>query len=421
MTLPARIASALLSSVFFITRITTLLVPASACAGSSYYDHPFVMGVGVHSGQGRAPFSKGAPVLSYAGASSTRQEASWSRIELTKGELKYPANLKDVEDYVDDAVKRGGQPLLVLDYGNKYYDGGDGVFSEEGIEGFARYAAFMANHFKGRVKFYEVWNEWDIGLGSNKNPRTVRDVATYIKLLKATYRALKATDPSAQVFGAVATTSHTDWINTFIKEGGLDYLDGFSTHPYLMWNIQSKPEHSIASLDDLHLKIEAARPMRRIPIYVTEIGWPTHNGPIAWTPEQVGDFVIRFHLLARLRPFIGGVWWYSLANDAREQDNKEKAFGLVDFDYNAKPALEAYKVTAGLISELASIRKKSKTPHAPEDIALEMTLTSGEKCQATWITHTPAKNIQLSTPSIKGRTLWGKHNRLGETPFIHCE
>lgn len=281
-----------------------------------------------------------------------------------------------------------------------------------------RYAEFLATHFKGRVKFYEVWNEWDIGGGSNKSPRTVRDVPTYIKLLKATYQALKKIDPAAKVFGGVATTSHTEWIDKFIKEGGLDYLDAFSTHPYLMWNIQSKPEHSIASLDDLHHKIELARPKRKIPIYVTEIGWPTHKGPIAWTPQQSADFVIRFHLLARARSFIGGVWWYSLANDAREQDNKEKAFGLVDYDYNPKPALDAYKLTADLITNLKKI-SQTPTPLGDRAVKMDMQLKTGKNCQADWIVSMPAVPSDAAN-SFNASILGGTPNRISETPRILC-
>ncbi|MFN4266231.1 MAG: hypothetical protein ACK4F8_10860 [Aquabacterium sp.] len=390
--------------------------PAPACAQTAYYSHPFVMGIGLHSGQGRAPFSKGEPVLRYAGTSSTRQEATWSRIELTKGELAYPPNLKDVEAYVDNAVEKGGYPLIILNYGNKFYDGGDGVYSDEGIAGFVRYATFLANYFKGRVKFYEVWNEWDLGLGSNKNPRTIRDVATYVRLLKATYKAVKKTDPSATILGGAATTSRTHWTDEFIDEGGLDHLDGFSTHPYMMWNIKSKPEHSIKLLDDLHSKIQKARPERNIPIYVTEIGWPTHQGHLAWTPDHVADFIVRFHLLARARPFIGGVWWYSLANDAREQDNKEKAFGLVDYDYKPKPALEAYRTAHDLISRLSSIDVVADDIKSNQ-ASLRLKLKNGKRCRAHWqiSTHDHEKGLK------PGGASRDKRAESSEKPDILCK
>ena len=392
---------------------------SSQAQAQPYYTHPFVMGIGMHSGRGMAPPAKALPILEYAGANSVRQEATWSRIELEKDKLKYPPNLQDVETYVNHFDQKGGQPLLLLTYGNKFYDDGDIPHSDEAIAGFARYAGFMAQHFKGRVKFYEVWNEWDIGLGSNKKPRTVGSVQTYVKLLKAAHAAIKAADPNATVLGGVSSTTHPKWDDEFMKLGGLDYLDGFSTHPYLMWNVKSKPENSVELLDGLHDRIEKAAPSRKIPLYVTEIGWPNHRGTISWTPQQTADFVMRFHLLAKSRPFVGGVWWYTLSNTGRDENDKEQNFGLVEVDYAHKPALEAYRMTSRLL--LASPDVSVQSVKHDQLIEAKITIPPAA-CSALWMQADSYDEApELAQNKLKQHHIWGKGRRWSETPHVSCD
>jgi hypothetical protein len=59
--------------------------------------------------------------------------------------------LKDWDNYVRRAASTGIEPLLILDYGNKFYDDGDKPRTEEGLEAFARYAEFVVRNFKGVV------------------------------------------------------------------------------------------------------------------------------------------------------------------------------------------------------------------------------------------------------------------------------
>ena len=196
-------------------------------------------------------------------------------------------------------------------------------------------------------------------------------------------------------------------------------MDGFSTHPYLMWNIRSKPEHSIKSLEELQAKFIEARPTRKIPIYITEIGWPNHKGPISWTQEQTADFLLRLHILARTKPFIGGIWWYSLVNDGREQDDKEKTFGLVDYDYNPKPALEAYKQAAAIINQTENAVQRPQS-NGSDEFNIDIELKRETRCVAKWLSASSRPIVQSEKPKSGTRIIWGNANQIGETPLITC-
>jgi hypothetical protein len=76
----------------------------------------------------------------------------------------------------------GYWPLVILGFGNKFYDGGGFPVSDAAQAAFVRYATFVANRFKGDVKTYEVWNEWNIGGGIY--PAVHGDPVVYARLLK---------------------------------------------------------------------------------------------------------------------------------------------------------------------------------------------------------------------------------------------
>lgn len=96
---------------------------------------------------------------------------------------------------------------------------------------YAQHAIFceqVASQLKGVVEVFNVWNEY--------NHATFNTLQTgaeeYTKLLKVSYAAIKKGNPDAIVLGPdLAGVDHA-FIETVCKEGGLDYMDGLSGHPY---------------------------------------------------------------------------------------------------------------------------------------------------------------------------------------------
>ncbi len=132
---------------------------------------PFQFGVGIHVGQNRNSLAETDAAISQARLNSFRDEVFWHRLETRRGVLEFPPSLRDLDRLVTDASKRGVRPLLILNYGNKFYDGGGLLKSAEGIAAYARYVQFVVKHFKGRVDQFEVWNEWNIGGGGTAEQR----------------------------------------------------------------------------------------------------------------------------------------------------------------------------------------------------------------------------------------------------------
>ena len=291
-----------------------------------------------------AEFGAGSRKL---GINSFRAEIPWWDIEKVKGKLDFPSSLARVDRAIHDAVNLGGHPLLILGYGNQFYDNGSFPLSDTAQAAFVRYAQFVAIRYKLKVRHYELWNEWNIGSSTGHPiPYTYSGSAKdYSRLLKKVYRAIKAIDPNAIVIAGAVANRDVLWINEMVKHADAQY-DGISVHPYNYSNGQEgrTPEEAVRWLNMLH---ELLPPPSSI--FVTEMGWPTYAGPHTTDKDTAGDYLARFYLLSREKPFIKGIWWYDFQDDGNNSANSEQNFGIVSRGYLPKPAFFSMRDIAGQV------------------------------------------------------------------------
>jgi putative colanic acid biosynthesis UDP-glucose lipid carrier transferase len=228
-------------------------------------------------------------------------------------------------------------------YGNPLYEKGGLVTTPQARKGFADYVYWLATQLKGQVRYYEIWNEWNIGTGSTAHPRVAGSVGDYAALVKAAAAAIRRADPAAKIVAGGATNTDTAWFEAFGASGALDAIDGVSIHPYdygKPFGLHT-PEAAMAWVSLVQRRLTAANGGRPVTMYVTEIGWPAHRR--GYRPEVVADYLTRFLRLARSDPHVAGVWWYDLVNDGSDPDSREDRFGLFDETFRPLPALHALK------------------------------------------------------------------------------
>lgn len=184
----------------------------------------FYVGACTHFAQNKGTPSQNLEMAAHAGIVSIRDEVSWQRVERQKGKLVIPDYFGK---YLDEAVKRGIRPLIIFDYGNRFYDGGNYPASDEALEGFARYCEAIVRYAGDRVKLYQVWNEWDGGCGMRGYGRGTPE--GYVKLLKTVYPRLKKIAPDAIIISNSVCTGEKFLENTF-RLGVLDYCDAIGFH-----------------------------------------------------------------------------------------------------------------------------------------------------------------------------------------------
>jgi hypothetical protein len=247
------------------------------------------------------------------------------------------------------------QPLLILDYGNSFYDGGDKPTTSEALDAFARYAAFVVRHFKGRVHMYEMWNEWNVNTG-NTSPGTPQD---YVRFLKVVYPAVKTIDPSSVFLAGAIAGLNLDWLSAMLSDGGLGSFDALSIHPYLFNESRRTADAWAQDMLATETAIHRHTGGHDIPLYITEMGWPTNNGPGGSSPRDAAVDLAQMFLLARTMPFLKGIWWYDFRDDGWDQTNPEDNFGLVDPNLKPKPAFAALQAVAPLAKDASSVEELS--------------------------------------------------------------
>jgi len=259
----------------------------------------------------------------YLGVNSVRVHISWQEVEQQKGQLALDRSFAAFENFLLQAKSKGIEPLFVLAYGNTFYDGGGFPVSEEAQNAFVRYVSFIADRFKGAVKYYEVWNEWNISVGVPGRPKG--DAGVYTSLLKKAYPALKAVDPGIVVLGGATSGVDYGFATRVFQAGGLTAMDGFSVHPYVY---PYGPERALPLLDRFVEEVRKVSGGRDLPIYATEIGWVNVVGPKGSDEATVADYLARVFLLFPTRSFMKGVWWFDRIDDGKDPENGSHHFGL---------------------------------------------------------------------------------------------
>jgi len=328
-----------------LRRIGKLAVPlllsgAAPIGMQSLWAADFVVGVGTHLTGGSRPLGKSLDMLSAAGVTSFRDDATWSSIEKSKGIYSVPARM---DQLVDEALKRKISPLLILAYGNRFYDDGGKPLTDESILAFTKYAEFVVRHFKGRVSRYEIWNEWEHTTGKTAKGSP----EAYVRLARKVYPAIKKIDPQAEVLvGAVGTVGiKQGYLERIIRLGILEHGDMLTLHPYMHCERFSGPESWARWMRSVGEQLEnwGGKP---VSVYLTEMGWPSHQGRCGVSEETQAEYLRKIYKHARELPFIKGIWWYDLQNDGNDPADQEHNFGLVRGDFTEKPAYKALREMA---------------------------------------------------------------------------
>lgn len=136
----------------------------------------------------------------------------------------------------------------------------------------------VAEHYRGQVSAWELWNEENIEGFFRPSPDPVR----YVALLKVGYTAVRTASPGAiVVLGGMAGNGvdmgfpgeRRNFLQAVYDNGGKGYFDVLAIHPYVHPIGQGFTELAARVRDTravLAANGEAAKPM-----WLMEIGWPT--------------------------------------------------------------------------------------------------------------------------------------------------
>lgn len=157
----------------------------------------------------------------------------------------------------------------------------------------------IATHSKGRIKFWEIWNE----------PNDARfwsgDIPTLVQMAQRAQHIIKSIDPDAVVLTPSATwssTSPSQWFEKYFAAGGANFADAIAFHGY----VGPKPEGIVPELQ--RIWSVAAKYSVKKPLWNTEASWGVDAK--LTDPAEKANFLARFYIL-QVSQGIQRFYWYA--------------------------------------------------------------------------------------------------------------
>ena len=185
----------------------------------------------------RIPYdaSKTYDKLQNIGVKFLRLNSGWQKCEKEKGKYDFAW----LDEIVNNFLKRGIQPWLILAFGNELYSekakdvfgaiGIPPIFSEEEKEGWRNFCKAIAKHFKGRVDMFEIWNEPDMPWCWKHGPSGKEYGNFVIETCKA---VRKENENAYMIGGSMACKESVWWLEEVFQTGAGKYLNAISYHIY---------------------------------------------------------------------------------------------------------------------------------------------------------------------------------------------
>ena len=286
-------------------------------------------------------------LIARAGIKYIRDEMSWGRVERKKGVFEFDPRF---DQYVDHALSLGIEPMIILDYANKNYDGGNFPVSDEAVKGFAQYCYEVVKRYKGKIRLFEIWNEWSVACGMHGKKGNAPE--NYAKLIAAAGPAVKKANPDAVVIGIGGEHSkhHFDKMEVMFQKGALKHSAALSVHSY---RYPKTPEATDLTGEILDVRKLAERHGAKQQIWITEIGWPTHIGTRGSAEAHQARIFVRTHVQMLATGVVDRIFWYDFKDDGLNRFYNENNFGIVrhqDFHCVPKSAYVACGVMTRLLT-----------------------------------------------------------------------
>lgn len=358
---------------------------------------PEGVGVNIHFVQGH---QKDLDLIAAAGIKFVRMDFTWEWIEGKKGEY----NWSPYDELVSNLEKRGLRAIFILDYSHSQYEEQvetrNGVTQKperntaspqhpESIAAFVKWAAASAKHFHGKKIIWEIFNEPN---GFFWKPKP--DAPQYTTLALATAKAIRAAQKDATIIGPATAGLPLDYIETFLRSGILEFIDGVSVHPYR----EGAPETAGGEYKKLRELIDRYAPKSKrgkIPILSGEWGYTSRTGGVSLETQACNAARQQlFNLLEGIPLSI----WYDWKNDGEDPSEGEQNFGTVAHDLKPKPA---YLALQTLTRALSGCRIERLWPtERKDDFILVCSDKNSAKKIAAWTTGEP-HTISILSPKLE--------------------
>ncbi|MDF2641510.1 MAG: hypothetical protein K0R45_782 [Pseudomonas sp.] len=326
------------------------LAVSLTCGAAMAADSPFILGISTHLMNYDRPLKQPLSLAADAGFNAVKDDVFWSTAEPAPNRLRIKPQWRS---YLETASSLNMSRLAILGYSTSYHKNAK-PRTPEITRAWLKYVDYVSRQLGNRVNFYEIWNEWDL-----EAPKDRQLSLDYVKLVQQTAPVLRkntqglAGTPAKILAGAVTPDGmRFGFADSLIESGALDLVDGLSIHPYAHCAADdgNTPEAWVKWLAEYeqHVRTKAGRD---VPLYLTEMAWPSHQGPCGKSEVTQALYMARIFFLARTVPNVKGMWWYDLYNDGPDRHDQEHNFGLLHENLSPKPAYTMMKAIAPIVRD----------------------------------------------------------------------
>jgi hypothetical protein len=341
----------------------TLLVPASSNAASDVSEAslPPVTDGDDRWGFNAIPAEPAVQRLARdAGARWTRAEFRWDRLETTRGRQSWT----EFDHLVDSMNREGiavqgiliGTPDWAKEPRTRFLPQGINLPYNDPQNMWARYVTDVVTRYKGKVRYWEVWNEPDypdVFWGAT--------VADYYQMLKVSYQTIKAVDPEAKVLLAgMAFHFNPHFLEELVQLMAADSTAAANNHYFdiLAWHTYSTPREILARIADTRRIFGNIMGTR--PIWLNETNVPpwdesrvNNSRPFTYsaTITEQASYVLQTFAYA-VAAGVEKIFVYRFKDEPAE----DQAWGMVRENGTLRPAYTAFQVATKYLSHIPNGR-----------------------------------------------------------------
>ncbi|MGN7970584.1 FlgD immunoglobulin-like domain containing protein [Microbacterium sp. 22296] len=319
-----------------------------------------------------------AALLEDASVRWAREEFEWKRVEPRKGYFDWAKfdqavaisrarNVDMIGKLVYSAPWASSAPAGTPAAEAQYYPPADNA-------DFAAYAAATVARYKDRVRVWEVWNEpnteyyWRGGATAQQ----------YGALLKATYDAIKAVDPTATVLVGGLDQFNDPFMQGVHAAGAGNSYDALAIHVY---TVDGAPETGAIPtyLDAAQAFLNRNAPGRGL--WITEVSWSTCTQCAGATSEaDQAAYLKRIYLDAAARG-IRGIAWYNLVG-GDDPESFLDTYAVTERSGRLKPSYTALKEVGAVLADGAAVGRAGVSATSAPTRVDDMASASGYAASA---------------------------------------
>lgn len=208
-------------------------------------------------------------------------------------------------------------------------------FCTKDLDSVREFCKALAARYKGRITYYEVWNEPDF----DPYWEGKADAKKYLNFIQAAYAGLKEGNPDCVVLmGGLAMPSHPAWLDRFLALGGGRYFDRANIHVYPAFGTLAEALRTVRGT----LKKYGLQK----PIWITETsstGLYFDTADRKQEEHRKAIHLVKTYAEALSQPDVERVFWHTLRNPGPDFHAREMDFGLMNYQAEPLPAYRAYE------------------------------------------------------------------------------